>query len=210
MSSAAASSRPLTDELDELNKLNSLLKKVHFSVLHFFFIMIGLSEQDIEGVSNLLIIKNALTAKKEFKERAIPILQYCLELIRVGTSESLCCSKEELEACKTEFSYASVLVQVCMDLSKDQIDELSKYFSTKVLKIADDRCKSCADLFLRLHRGKHISPNNLGLLTKQLRAIDREDICEYLQYYINYGIFNPELCSSSTSSLGLQIQATGR
>ncbi len=194
MSGTSLSSDECTEKLINLAKL---IGNKEASLLHLFFFIIGLSEQDIEGQTSLLVIKKKLMAQQQHKEKAIPILQYFLELIGISESSRLGCTQEQLKVYRHEFAYASVLVKVCMDLDKSNIDHLDEYFSDR-LKIAPFQFQSCADLFRRLHQRCVISSTDLGPLKERLVAIGRNDIANsYVQLFVDYQIYDPTRRSSS-------------
>ena len=172
---ASHSQEPSTDLLYELNKL---IEKSQFLLISLFFNLIDIGAQNLEGTNgkSLMGLKHILQGKKKYTNRAIPILQYVLELIGISGSHELKSTEEQLETCREEFKYASMIVKVCMDLDTRSFEQLRQNLCEAPLKCAQDRFKSCADLFIYLHQAGSISQFNLGLLTNRLTLINCKGI----------------------------------
>lgn len=182
--------RTVTEKLNELTKLTS--KDRQIPLVRVFFSLIELGGQEVEKANSLLDFERILKGSSKHKERSIPIIQYILELIGVENSDLLGCKREELEACRRDFAYASVIVKMCIDLYVEDFDSLKQIVCRDILEVHHDNVKSSGQLFLMLHQKAEISPDadKRTFLKKKLQQIGRTDLVnQYVDHFVTTGEF---------------------
>lgn len=202
---------------DELGRKFSNLDKYvdhksHLPRIRLFFQLLGLGGSDVANKVRLREFYSILRAHREYKQRALVVMQYILSFVGVCTLTIVDLDTEALEYCKLALGYPSAVIGMCIQISDEDFKRLQT-FGGDHLKCLPGKIETIEELCLLLHQKVSIQNGDVVLISQWLDEIDRNDLAKRLDKYAQTGCYeDPVICGSLGNGTfpGQPTQATSK